>query len=81
MREQEMKQAKEGAYGVMLRWTAYICVSYFSLFCDKILDKRNLRKGGFMLAHSLKIQSIDPSWRGNHGGRDMRQLVTLHAQS
>jgi hypothetical protein len=26
MREQEMKQAKEGAYGVMLRWGQHMCL-------------------------------------------------------
>lgn len=33
-------------------------LNYLFLCCDKILDESNLRKERFILAHSLRMQSI-----------------------
>lgn len=53
----------------------YNCIGYFFCCFDKILDRSNLRKKGFILAHSLRVQSF---MTGKTGGRCSRQLLILH---
>lgn len=41
--------------------TGNACISYFFHYCDKMLDKSNLRKVSFLLALSLREYS--PVWQ------------------
>lgn len=43
-------------------------------FFDKTPDKGNLKRGGLVLGHSVRLQSVT-------GGKAWRQLVTLHPQA
>lgn len=53
------------------------CVSYCPHCCDKLPDKRNLRKEEFTLTHNVRVQSVRA---GTHGGRS-EQLCQREPQS
>jgi hypothetical protein len=53
-----------------------VCLVLVSLL-GQIPHKEPLKEVGFILAPSLRTQSI---MVGRHGGRNMRQLLTLHPQ-
>ena len=44
----------------------------------KCTDKSNIRKEGFILAYSSRVQSV---MMGSHNGRDKRQLLRLSLES
>lgn len=56
------------------RGTYFMCTSCFSWDYNKIPDKDDLKKEGFVWAHCLTC------WR-RRGGRDVRQMLTLQLQS
>lgn len=55
--------------------TAPFLITAFSSCCNKMPNKSSSR---VYLECRLKV---GPSWWGSHGGRNMRHLATLHAQS
>lgn len=52
------------------------CLGYFFCCGDQYLTK--VTKAGFVSAHSFGVR---PIMTGRHGGRSLRQLVTLQPQS
>lgn len=55
--------------------TSGICISYLSHCLGKIPDKSSLKKEKLVLA---SILGWSPPWKESHGGRGLRQLLTLN---
>lgn len=56
------------------------CLSLFAHCCDVIVDKSNIRVEGFILAHTLRVQSVMAKkvWDNCGGRQGVRLLITLY---